>query len=329
MTGEAYHVARRGKAAPEAPTFRYPAVMLARLVLVLGSSFVAATLTACATGNPIVTPRRDSGVDASHDAATLDAAVVDAALDDADLLHDASTTDAGIDGGDPDTGVDAGRDAGTDAGRDAGPVVAPVVDGVVGATEWASAISATSSTVTGWAGNELTALRAMTVTGTLYLAIEGRVAGGNAMVVYVDGDPGGAHGVAVLSTLTDSTGALDDAISAGFTTPSGFAADVAWGTTALSRTLAGADDRIGFRDLSVSASDFAWIISTSASSACTAAACEMRIPTAMLGGSAGPRTIQLFARITSPDGLTSPNQTLPMDDASTPRVVTMLLEVSE
>ena len=111
--------------------------------------------------------------------------------------------------------------------------------------------------------------------------------------------------------------------------PASFRADLAWGTLDLSRTLVGADDRIGFRDLAASTFDFAWIVGTTASTACTAAACEMRIPTASLGPSASPRTIRLFARIVNSNGMMSPNQTLPMDDMSAPRVVTMLLEVAE
>jgi hypothetical protein len=301
--------------------------MRVRLLLALGLFSV----TACAVGDPTIpSPRRDAGVDAARDVGTdaPDAFAVDAALDDA-FTPDAAMDDAGTDAGAPDAGVDAGRDAGTDAGRDAGPIAAPTIDGVVGAAEWAPAVAATSTTATIWTGNQLTAIRGIALAGTLYLAIEGRVDGGNAMLVYVDGDPGGAHGVTTLASLTDSIGALDDAISAGFTTPAGFHADVAWGTLDLSRTLAGADDRLGFRDLAVSTSDLAWLTGGSATTACTAAACEMRIPTASLGPSAGPRTIQLFARIVNHDGTMSPNQTLPMDDPSTPRVVTMLLEVDE
>lgn len=308
--------------------------MRAWLALALRSSLVLGLATACAAGDPIIPlGRRDGGVDASRDAASIDATdafASDAAEDDAYLV-DASTTDTGIDSGAPDTGVDAGSDSGTDAGRDAGPPVAPTIDGVVGATEWASAVTATSSTATIWTGNELTALRAIAISGTLYLAIEGRVESSNAMVVYIDGDPGGPHGVTNLSLLSDATPFhfLDDAISAGFSTPGSFRADVAWGTMAMSRTLAGADDRIGFRDLSVSTSDLSWITGATATSACTATACEMRVPTASLGASASPRTIHLFARIVNPDGTMSPNQTLPMDDPGTPRVVTMLLEVLE
>ncbi len=307
---------------------------------ILVASMVLGLASACTVGESPLPARRDGGVDASRDAGLLqdasDAASPDAAVEDA-ALSDASVLDAGSDGGELDAGVDAGSDAGVDggtdasadAGRDAGPLVAPTIDGVVGAVEWAAAVSATSATATLWTGNQLTALRAVAISGTLYLAIEGRVDGGNAMVVYIDGDPGGLHGVASLASLTDSIGALDDGISAGFTTPATFRADVAWGTLDLARAFVGADDRIGFRDLSVSTSDLAWVTGGTARTACTATACEMSIPTAMLGASASPRTIQLFARIVNHDGTMSPNQTLPMDDASMPRVVTMVLEVSE
>ncbi len=245
----------------------------------------------------------DGGLDAGSDAATADDAGVDAAAS------------------------DAGRDGGADAGHDAAVITPPVVDGVVGGTEWAFATSGSSSTATIWTGNSLTTLRAIAIGGTLYVAIEGQIESSNGMVVYIDGDPGGTHGVADLATLTDSIGALDNAISAGFTVPSTFRADVAWGTTIMSHLVTGADDTTGFRDLSVSVSNFAWLTGTQ--TACTAAACEASISTSALGPGPAPRAIQLFARIVSPDGTLSPNQTLPMDDPTMPRVVSVVLSVHE
>ena len=59
---------------------------------------------------------------------------------------------------------------------------------------------------------------------------------GNAIVVYVDSGLDDGAGVSDFTTLTDATGALDDAISADFVVPTGFAADFAFGTTTMQRS---------------------------------------------------------------------------------------------
>jgi hypothetical protein len=278
--------------------------------------------------------RPDVGVDAS----TIDAAAIDAASSDA-ATHDASSIDAyALDAAAHDAGTDAvsidagghdafAQDAGTDA-SDAPSLVPPVIDGVIGATEWSAATTATSTTATIWTGDTLSALHAIALGGTLYLAIEGQVESFNGMVLYLDGDPGGANGIADLSTLTDSIGALDNVISAGFTTPTGHGWDLAWGTTAMSHSVMGADDTTGFRDIVHTPDNFGWIVASTAQTACSATACEASIPTAMLPGAA-PRTIAMFARIANSDGTMSPNQTLPMDDPTMPRLVMVLTTISE
>lgn len=285
--------------------------------------WVALALAGCA----VMTGNTATGRDAGRDAARSDANL---ATDDGG--HDAAAADdAGSDGGEDagsDAGQDAGSDAGHDGGRDAAVVTLPVIDGVVGATEWAAATSGTNATATIWTGDELHALHAIAIGGTLYLAIEGRIEGSNGMVVYVDGDPGGTHGVANLATLTDATGALDNAISAGFTVPATFRADIAWGTTLMTHLVTGADDTTGFRDVTATPANFSWITSGT-QTACTAAACEASIPTSALGPGPAPRAIQLFARIVDSMGLTSPNQTLPMDDPTMPRVVSVVMSIHE
>lgn len=287
---------------------------------------VSLVLTAlgCAVTNGPTGAVRDAGRDTSvrsDTGLTTEDAGSDAGADAGDDAGD----DGGRDAGD-DVGVDGGSDAGHDAGHDAAVLTPPVVDGVVGGTEWAAATSASSSTLTSWTGDELLTLRAVAIGGVLYVAVEGRVESGNAMLVYVDGDPGGAHGVADLTTLTDSSAGLDDAISAGFTQPSVFRADVAWGTTAMSHVASSADVTTGFRDLVSSPADFAWLAGPTS---CTAGACEASIATASLGPGPAPRTIALFARIASPNGLVSPNQTLPTDNPSAPRVVSVVMTVHE
>ena len=295
----------------------------------------------CATAAPARDAGRDGGrslpdaflEDGSTDGGPTDGGPADAPADapgPLDAGTDAGRGDAGRDAG----GIDAGGDAGgTDAGgTDAGPV-APTIDGVLGASEWAGATMVTSTTATDWTGDELRSLRALLLADALYLAIEGTIEGGNAMLVYVDRAQGTAEGVA-LATLTDSTGALDDAMTAGFTTPATVLPDLGWGTVDLSRAATGADDRMGWRDFirAASPADLYWILPTEAATVCGATVCETRLPRTSLDLGAGatrPRTIAIFARIANATGLVSPNQTLPMDDPTMPRTVTMLLTLSD
>lgn len=316
----------------------------AALLLVL-----AACVGCASSGNPIrdAGPRSDAamgdaGIDGGSDAGTDDASVeLDArvALDggDASVEDDDAGLDAGAsDGGAADGGLDAGIDAGgaSDGGAiDGGPIAPPVVDGVIGATEWATATSATETTTTAWTGSELRGLRAILTADSLYVAIEGTVEGGNGIVVYVDRARSAAEGV-VLSTLTDSSGALDDAMTAGFTTPADFRADLGWGTLDLGRAATASDARMGWRDFirATSPGDLYWIDAAIAPTTCSATACETRLPRSVLdmgSGVARPRTISIFARIVNPDGTMSPNQTLPMDVAAAPRTVSVVLSLTD
>jgi len=276
----------------------------------------------------------------AHDAGASDAGASDAGASDAGA-SDAGASDAGahdaasVDAAASDAGSDAGaiadaaaHDAGNDAG-DAPSFHPPVIDGTVVPSEWAAATSVTSSTVSDWStSNTLSALHAIATDGTLYLAVEGQVGMFNGMVVYLDVDPGGPLGIASLASLTDTTGALDHVVSAGYVTPAANRWDVAWGTTLMSHSVMGADDTTGFRDITNVPSNFGWIVASAAQTACGATACEAAIPTAMLPGTF-PRTIAMFARIASSDGSMSPNQTLPMDDPSMPRVVTVTMTITE
>jgi hypothetical protein len=280
---------------------------------------------ACGSPAPSV-PHVDAGRDAGHDDSGLamgdggstDAPSIDAGSGDGGA-SDAPMTDA--------SAVDApSNDA--HAASDAGSTTPPVVDGVIGATEYAAGTTATSTTVTAWTGNDLMALHAIAVGGTLYVAIEGQVDSFNGMVIYLDGDPGGTNGIANLSTLSDGVGALDNVISAGFTTPANDRWDLAWGTTQMSRTIVGADDKTGFRDITNSPANFGWIVTNTAQTVCSASVCEASIPTAMLPGTS-PRMIAMFARISDSAGLNSANQTLPMDDPTMPRVVSVVTTITE
>ena len=201
----------------------------------------------------------------------------------------------------------------------------PVVDGVIDEDEWAGAESAEALVDTDSPGSELTRLVALIAGGRLHVGIEGTLADGDVMVLYVDHTLGDGVGVGDLATLTDVDPALDDAISGALVTPSDFAADAAWGTVAMSRAPVGLDEDIGWR-LIAGGVDHTWIANEDAPSACSDVACEASIPLETLGGEA-PRTIALFARIVTAGGWT--NQTLPADDPSAPDVVNALMLIDD
>jgi hypothetical protein len=208
---------------------------------------------------------------------------------------------------------------------DAGPR-GPQIDGVVIDDEWDGATIADEDVATDRPGSVLTRMRALIDDGRLFVAVEGTLASGDALVVYVDRALGSPDGVADPSDLSDESGALDAALSETITTPSELAADFAFGTTLMSHTAAGLDDTQGWRDLSDPTS-FRWIAAETAPMACGDAGCEAAIGLDELGGTA-PRTIAIFARIVRAEGGLT-NQTLPSDDASDPTTVSALLTVDE
>lgn len=230
--------------------------------------------------------------------------------DAASLRHDGGTFDA----------------SGPSHGRDAGPPQ-PFVDGELRRGEWTGAIIAEANVSTDRPGSTLTRLHAILQPDRLVIAVEGTIADGDALAVYVDRDLGARHGVAP-SALTDTAGTLDVALAqTSLLVPDGFAMDFAWGTTSMPHASVGLDDTAGWRELARDPSHFTTISADGAPSACSATACEAAIPLDTLGGSA-PRTIALFARIVrSGGGFT--NQTLPEDDAARPNQVHALLTLDD
>jgi hypothetical protein len=255
----------------------------------------------------------DSG---SRDSGTSDTSVPDTGT------SDTGTVDTGtVDTGAPDTGtVDTGM--GDGGGGDI------VVDGVIGAGEWSGAAEATNGETSTWgATNTFTRILATVQGGTLFLAVEGQLESGaeNALAVYVDNERGSGSGVTDPIDLTDGTGALDNSLSAGITTPADVQVDFAWGTRDLDRSQDGFDDRMGWRDVASDPGDFAWLDASEAPTVCGAAACETSIPLASLGGAGD---IALFGRLVNTDGTMTSNQCVPEDDPDTPAAVTMLLTVT-
>lgn len=232
---------------------------------------------------------------------------------------DATATDLGpADAGPADAGpADAGSPRGT-----------PVIDGVIGSDWPAGAIVATNTVPSSW-GPTLNALRSIRVawdSSRLYLGISGTVEATNAMMVFIDRDylPGmTATGVTAISTLTDGVGSLDNAISCNITeAPSGFGADMVWGTRGmLMKTATALDASIGLRDVSCPTcrSDFRWTLGDAA--VCVGGAtpaCEVSIEWSALYGSVPPPVpmLGLFVRITNAEGDSlANNQCLPQQAA--------------
>lgn len=210
---------------------------------------------------------------------------------------------------------DAGSDAGSDGGSDAGVPIA--IDGTIGEAEWASALEVASDTIptTAFAANSLRRMLAVRDDVALYLAIEGRITAGNAFLVYVDRDLAGLSGVPSGTPLEDFTGQLDRALTKLIFADELYL-DAAWGSLDLERVASADDDRMGWRDVS-GASVFSPL---TGASACGPDGCETRIALDELGVGAAD-TIAIFARLGSATTDAISNQTLPMDDPSTPDVV--------
>src|SRR5688572_14572661 len=129
------------------------------------------------------------------------------------------------------------RDAGT---RDAGPVPdagppQPVVDGIVTDAEWARGETVRANIPTDQSGSTLTALRARVRSGRLFVAVEGSIAPGDAILIYVDRSLGTPDGTDT-ADLSDRDGTLDALISRALDTPDNFHADFAWATQAMPHT---------------------------------------------------------------------------------------------
>ncbi len=223
------------------------------------------------------------------------------------------------------------RDAGPrmDAGPriipDAGPPLA--VDGVLDDPQWARAVEVSADVATDRPGSTLRRLLAYISRGRLYVGVEGTIAAGDALVVYVDGERGGPDGVADPTALIDAEGGLDVALSQELDLPADLALDVAVGTRAMPRSVTGLDPDAGWRDLADQPDDFRSFTGEEAPLVCGANACEAAIDLSSVAGDR-PRELALFARIVAADGSLT-NQTLPEDDAGAPGVVRAVLRIED
>ena len=266
----------------------------------------------------------------------------DAPLVDASGALDAPTVrDASTDASDAPSGADViDAPATADAGPATGARASPTVDGLLGDDWPAGTLVAENATPSPW-GPSLNALRALRVAwddANLYVGVSGVVEATNALVLFVDRDVSATStGLRAPSSLTDGTGALDDALSCAIdSTPAGFGAEIAWGTVGMQRK-GGTELRpeIGLRDLACPrcAADLGWIVGDTA--VCVGGAtpaCEVAIPwTAIFGPSGRPPrpSLALFARVTSRDGsAVAPQVSLPRDPSPSTRAVTVAAVIS-
>ncbi len=284
-----------------------------------------AGLDVAAQAPDVAAQTSDATADATPDAGPADAPSTLDAPDVRDAAVDASDAPA------PADVIDA-------ATADAGPVGArgtPTVDGVLGDDWPAGSLVAENATPSPW-GPSLNALRALRVAwddANLYVGVSGVVEAANALVLFVDRDVAATStGLRAPSSLTDGAGALDDALSCAIdSTPSGFGAEIAWGTVGMQRK-GGTELRpeVGLRDVACPrcAADLGWIVGDAA--VCVGGAtpaCEVSIPWTAIYGPSGrpPRpSLALFARVTNRDGsAVAPEVSLPRDPSPSARAVTV------
>jgi hypothetical protein len=266
--------------------------------------------------------------------------IVDAPPDDADVLR--------VDASDAPDAPDV-TDVTDVPLVDAGPSArcTPTIDGTLGADWTSDALIATNSTASTWGTgqNELHSIRLCYDATALYFGIDGVVESGNAMVAYIDRDydpPGGAPtGVSLFSALSDSTGALDDAISADFTLGAdagNYGAEAAWGSLGMASVAATAVDANAGLLLIAPAggsgpdrrADFAWTMGSQTACSSANQFCETSIAWTSLFEGPRPASgrIALFVRINNGLGTMSSNQTLPEDMPAMARTVSRVLVLS-
>ncbi len=197
----------------------------------------------------------------------------------------------------------------------------PVVDGAVDdwpAAWWVGASDVDSS----WGeGNELYALGGVSDGDSLWIAVRGRVEALNAVVGYVDIDPGEGTGVDDLGELSDADGALDIALSGpiGIAVPLG-GAELGFGTVGMASTQ-GLHGAAGWRGLDP-ADNFAWFDEPLVVDA-EASQIEGRVA---LPDGVGDQ-VAVAVRIGNASGEALSNQCLPADDPDQPGVVSVMARI--
>jgi len=167
--------------------------------------------------------------------------------------------------------------------------------------------------------NELHELYVAVDDSYLHVGVKGFCQATNAIVGWLDRDPGAGTGFAPAS-LTDGGGALDNAISApsvDVTVP-GFGAEFAFGSVGMSATDK-MSDKAGWRAFfgapDVGPGNFAWLEAPVAVSAdAQALLASLPLSTLSSGMTGGKLDVGLFVRIVNADGNAASNQCLPGQD---------------
>ncbi|MFK7985248.1 MAG: hypothetical protein AB8I08_04385 [Sandaracinaceae bacterium] len=212
-----------------------------------------------------------------------------------------------------------------DAGvMDAGPP-GIVIDGRMDDGEWDGAATTSNTTVAigGFVGNALRQMWVQRDDVFVYLAVNGALTAGNAILVYVDHDYTGFDGLASPTPLDDTTGGLDRALAKSLFTPPEFRLDFAWGTLGFSRS-GTLDANFGWRDVGTNPTTFRAVETPTA---CGADLCETRIRLDDLG-LAPADDVALFARLGSANNLALSTLTLPPDDPGAAEFINVPLVVS-
>lgn len=207
------------------------------------------------------------------------------------------------------------------------PKGTPILDGWVG-TDWDETFLVAENMVTtdwGQGLNELSRLYAAWDDQFFYVGIRGRCEANNAIVGYVDVDLGLDTGLKDMGAITDTTGALDNALSSQVVVHEPrFGAEMAFGTKGMaeaygfvgSGTTPPECDLAGWRWLGNPA-DLAWILSGGeVLTDLDKGGVETWIPLSFLypnGIPADGATVGLVVRLLNHDGMATSNQALPAE----------------
>ncbi len=208
----------------------------------------------------------------------------------------------------------------------------PDIDGVIteDGSDWTEDQHVgTNATASDWGDNVLTDLYVSYDDNNLYIGVKGFVEYDNALVVYLDVDYGpGSGGLSAISAATDTTGALDNCMSADITVnDTNFKADWAVGTKGMASANHVMDDEAGWRNVGIDSADFWWYEGAFVTGT---GGFEAALPLDTLFDGPVPdgAQIALFARLQNYDGQYFSNQTVPEDDPAQPNLVSQLVVVT-
>ena len=250
-------------------------------------------------------------------------------------LHDAGPADAFVCTDCPDMGpIVLRRDAGTDTGpavdasvdatvdaaeSDGGAPLAVAIDGVLTDTRWGDEVPLllAVSPLDPYGGDHLDRFFGFRDATHLYLAFEGGLVSGDAVVVYADVGTTGFDVSLMGLGLGDTSGAVDATLSIALFGSASFLPDFGWGVSTMPHSASSGADTIGWRALA-SAGAFT-LLTTGSRSACTTTACETAFLLTTIR-STPSSTLNLVVRL-GRRGVGWSNQTFPIGQSSAPEYI--------